>query len=204
MRFKGESLIEQGRYRYEIVRGGEVVAVEEAVLGERELECVRRAGGGMSRYEARASLDEQGRVVRVTLRYTRGPFSRNATYQVSDEFLRGNVSAMGALTVATAKLGRFREVDAGLAIFRALIIAHVRERGQTQWTGRVAIIDPDTLVPASHKQTCRQKDTAGLLWSYETRMGDSEEITFDERGRLLRLVDSRGLEVRLTADQPVG
>lgn len=197
-------MIEQGRYRYEIERGGDVVAVEEATLRERELECVRRTSGGMSRYEARASLDEQGRVVQITVRYTRGPFSRSATYQVRDEFLRGNVSAMGALTVATAKLGRFREIDAGLAIFRALILSHVRERGQTQWTGRVAIIDPDTLVPASHKQTCRQRNAAGLLWTYETRMGDSEEIALDEHGRLVRLVDGRGLEVRLSEYRPLG
>jgi hypothetical protein len=190
-------LIEEGRYRYEILRGGETVAVEEAELRAGELVCVRRSVDAMSRYEVRASLDAEGRIVRLLARYSRGPFSRSATYEVGGDFLRGSVSAMGARTVETAKLGRFREIDAGMVVFKALIISHVRQRGQARWTGRVAVIDPNTLTPASIKQTYRQKDDSGLLWTYEPRMGDSEEIRLDETGRLASLADNRGTVARL-------
>ncbi len=190
-------MIRQGRYRYEIVRGGETVAVEEAELRAGELLCVRRSTDAMSRYEVRASLDAEGRIVRLLARYSRGPFSRSATYEAGGDFLRGSVSAMGARTVETAKLGRFREIDAGMVVFKALIISHARERGQARWTGRVTLIDPNTLTPSSIKQTCRQKDESGLLWSYEPRMGDSEEIRLDETGRLVTLTDNRGTVARL-------
>lgn len=194
-------MIKEGRYRYEILRGGETVSVEEAEFRASEMECFRRSVDGMSRYEVHASLDGQGRIIRLVARYTRGPFSRSATYEAGEEFLRGSVSAMGARTVETAKLGRFREVDAGMIVFRALILSRVRERGQEQWTGRVAVIDPNTLVPASVKQTCQRKDAPGLVWSYEPRMGDSEEICLDETGRILSLTDNRGTVARL-ADCP--
>ncbi len=197
-------MIREGRYRYKILRRGEAVAVEETEVRAGTIECVRRSADGMSRYEAHASLDEQGRVIRLAVRYTRGPFSRSATYEAGDDFLRGSVSAMGARTVETAKLGRFREVDAGTVLFRALVISHVRERGQKQWTGRVALIDPNTLLPASVKQTCRQKDVSGLVWSYEPRMGDSEEIRFDEAGRLVSLADNRGTLARLVGESAGG
>ncbi len=192
-------MIREGRYRYEILRGGETVAVEEAELRAGELQCVRRSADGMSRYEAHASFDADGRIVRLVARYSRGPFSRSATYEAGDDFLRGSVSAMGARTVETAKLGRFREIDAGMVVFKALIVSHARERGQLRWTGRVVLIDPNTLIPASIKQTCRQKDESGLLWIYEPRMGDSEEIRFDETGRLVSLTDNRGTVARLAA-----
>jgi hypothetical protein len=63
-----------------------------------------------------------------------------------------------------------------------------------RWTGRVAIIDPNTLVAAALKQNCRQTDQDGLRWAWEARMGDSEEIELDAAGTLVRQRDSWGVE----------
>jgi hypothetical protein len=90
-------------------------------------------------------------------------------------------------------------VDADLVIFRALIIAHVRQRGQTRWTGRVVAIDPDTLVAATSKQTCRQRASDPHMWIYEPRMGDAEEIEIDDSGHVMRRRDSRGIETVLVS-----
>jgi hypothetical protein len=84
-------------------------------------------------------------------------------------------------------------------LFRALIIARVRARGQTRWTGRVASIDPATLVAASHKQSARAADPGLRKWIYEPRMGDSEEIELDAEGRIIRRRDNRGTETILVA-----
>ena len=92
---------------------------------------------------------------------------------------------------------RQAEVDADLIIFRALTIAHIRERGQTRWTGRVAAIDPNTLVAATGKQSCRQRGDDPHVWIYEPRMGDWEEIEIDDSGLVLRRRDSRGIETVL-------
>ena len=118
---------------------------------------MRRPASGSNVYEVEAELDDTGLVQRVVLNYSRGPFTRNATYEAADGFLRGNISTGGSRNDLTAKLGRYGEVDADLVIFRALIIAHIRQRGQTRWTGRVAAIDPNTLVAATSKQSCRQR-----------------------------------------------
>jgi hypothetical protein len=138
--------------------------------------------------------------VRVRVRYARGPFSRNAAYEAGEDFLRGSVSALGGRNAITAKLGRFREIDADFVIFRAITLAHVRGRGQTRWTGRVATIDSGTLVAASNKQSARALDSSGLRWIYEPRMGDSEEIELDSSGRILRRIDNRGSRADLVAD----
>ena len=103
----------------------------------------------------------------------------------------------------TTKLGRYGEVDADLVIFRALTIAHIRERGQTRWTGRIAAIDPNTLVAVTSKQSCRQRGNDPHLWIYEPRMGDSEEIEIDDAGIVLRRRDSRGVETVLVSKEPV-
>jgi len=79
-----------------------------------------------------------------------------------------------------------------------MILAHVRARGQVRWTGRVAIIDPNTLVAAALKQNCRQTDAAGLRWAWEARMGDTEEIELDNAGTIVRQRDSWGVEKVLT------
>lgn len=191
-------IIAPGEYRYEIHRAGELVAIEEDRADAGEISGTRRTIAGSDLFEARAVLDEHGFVTRVTARYSRGPFSRSATYEASGEFMRGSVSALGGRSVETAKLGRLREVDAGLVLFKALIVAHVRARGQAHWTGRVVTIDPSTLVARSQKQTCRQKDGSARVMLFEPRMGDSEEIETDEHGRIVRITDNRGQRIVLT------
>ncbi len=186
-----------GEYRYTIRRGGEPVAVEQLTLDARHLRGFRQAADGITRCEVDADLDDGGAVRRVALKYRRGPFARDAAYEAGEEFLRGSVSALAGRNVVTVKLGRFREVDADFVLFRALILAHVRARGQSRWTGRVAVIDPSTLVAASLKQSCRQRERAAGLWRYEPRMSDWEEIELDDAGRITRQRDSRGLDTTL-------
>jgi hypothetical protein len=195
-------MIAPGEYRYEIRRGSDLIAIEEDRFSGREISGSRRSATGSDSFEAAASLDESGMVTRVTARYTRGPFSRSASYEANLEFLRGNVSGMGGLTVETAKLGRYREVDAGLVLFKALMIAHIRERGQTRWTSRVASIDPSTLVAQTHKKTLRKKDAQDRIYIYEPRMGDSEEIEIDELGRIIRITDNTGNRIILKTPRP--
>jgi len=190
-------LIADGELRYEIRRAGELIAVENETLAWGRIHGVRRPASGSNVYEVEAELDDAGIVRRVVVSYSRGPFTRNASYESIDNFLRGNVSAGGSRNELTTKLGRYGEVDADMIIFRALTIAHVRERGQTRWTGRVAAIDPNTLVAATSKQSCRQRGNDPHLWIYEPRMGDAEEIEIDDSGRVLRRRDSRGVETVL-------
>ncbi len=186
-----------GEYRYEIRRDGRLIAVEEERFTGAGLSGVRRSSEGGGRFEVEAELDDAGHIRRVILRYARGPFSRSASYQAGEEFLRGALSALGGRSDLVVKLGRFREIDADLMLCKALIIAHARARGQTRFTGRVASLNPDTLAPASHKQTYRQLDADGMRWSCEPRMGDAETIEIDERNVIVRLSDNRGLESRL-------
>ncbi len=189
-----------GNYRYEIRSGGQVVAVEEAAFDGQTLSGLRQSTDGSSRNEVVAEISHEGLVHRVRLRYVRGPFSRNATYEASEDFLRGSVSALGGRNAVTAKLGRFREVDADFVIFRAMTIAHIRARGQTRWTGRVATIDSATLVASSNKQSARAADQSGLRWIYEPRMGDLEEIELSPDGRIVSRRDNRGGEAILAPD----
>ncbi|HEY1850053.1 MAG TPA: hypothetical protein VGG60_03435, partial [Candidatus Binataceae bacterium] len=142
--------------------------------------------------------DADEAVARVTVRYNRGLFKRNAVYEASGDTLRGSVSAVAGHNEVLVKLGRFKEIDADLVLFRAMILAHVRARGQVRWTGRVAIIDPNTLVAAALKQNCRQTDAAGLRWVWEARMGDTEDIELDNSGTIVRQRDSWGVEKVLT------
>jgi hypothetical protein len=139
-------------------------------------------------------LDAEETIKRVSVRYNRGLFKRSAVYEAADDALRGSVSAVASHNEVVVKLGRFREIDADLVLCRALILAHVRARGQVRWTGRVAIIDPNTLVAAALKQNCRQTDQAGLRWAWEARMGDSEEIELDAAGTIVRQRDSWGVD----------
>ncbi|MGA6971758.1 MAG: hypothetical protein WBY93_09035 [Candidatus Binatus sp.] len=192
-------MIADGEFRYELRRTGELIAVETETLAWGRIHGVRRPASGSNVYEVEAELDDTGLVQRVVLNYSRGPFTRNATYEAADGFLRGNISTGGSRNDLTAKLGRYGEVDADLVIFRALIIAHIRQRGQTRWTGRVAAIDPNTLVAATSKQSCRQRGNDPHKWIYEPRMGDAEEIEIDDAGLLLRRRDSSGVETVLAA-----
>jgi hypothetical protein len=195
-------LIPDGEFRYEIRRAGELIATEEESLAAGKIRGVRHPAGGSNVYEVEAELDPDALVSRVVVRYSRGPFVRNATYESADDFLRGNVSAMGSRNNLTTKLGRYREVDADLIIFRALTIAHIRARGQSRWTGRIAAIDANTLVAVTSKQTCRQRGNDPHVWIYEPRMGDSEEITIDDSGCVLRRHDARGIDTILVSRTP--
>jgi len=190
-------ILPAGEYRYEIRRGAELVAIEEDSLDERGIRGVRLSANSSSRFEAEAELDDAGRVRRLAVRYARGPFTRDASYEVADDFLRGSVSALAGRNVVAVKLGRFREVDTDLILFRALILAHLRERGEPRWTGRVAMIDSATLVAAVYKQSCHRLGSGGNLWIYETRMGDSEQIEIDPAGRIQSRRDNRGIEATL-------
>jgi hypothetical protein len=190
-------LIADGEFRYDLRQAGELIAVETETLAWGRIHGIRRPAIGSNLYEVEAELDDNGLVRRVVASYSRGPFTRNASYESADNFLRGNISTGGSRNDLTAKLGRYGEVDADLVIFRALIIAHIRDRGQTRWTGRVAAIDPNTLVAATSKQSCRQRGSDPHAWIYEPRMGDAEEIELDDTGLILRRRDSRGLETVL-------
>ncbi len=190
-------MIPAGEYRYELRRSNEHAAAEEDRFSNREISGIRKFAGSSDSFEATATLDENAMVARVTARYSRGPFSRSAAYEANTDFLRGTVSAMGSRTVETAKLGRYREVDCGLVLFKALMIAHTRARGQTRWTSRVATIDPSTLTAQTHKKTLRQKDGHQLIFIYEPRMGDVEEIEIDETGKIVGIVDNTGNRVAL-------
>jgi len=197
-------LLIPGDYRYEIRRDGMVIAVEQdryvggAIIGE------RRTTDGANTHEVDAVLDTGDNVQRVSVRYNRGLFKRTAVYHAADETLRGSVSAVAGHNEVVVKLGRFREIDADLVLFRALILAHVRARGQLRWTGRIAIIDPNTLVAAALKQNCRRRDDAGLRWAWEARMGDADEIELDSAGRIVRQRDSWGVDKVLVDFVPAG
>ena len=195
-------LIPDGEFRYEIRRAGELIATEEESLAAGKIRGVRHPASGSNVYEVEAELDADALIRRLVVRYIRGPFVRNATYESADDFIRGNISAMGSRNNLTTKLGRYREVDADLVIFRALTIAHIRARGQSRWTGRIAAIDPNTLVAATSKQTCRRSPDNPTLWIYEPRMGDSEEIEINDSGLVLRRRDSRGIETILVSPPP--
>jgi hypothetical protein len=193
-------MIPTGDYRYEIRREGETIATERTRLLETSVRGERRSGDGRVRHELEAALGRDGTITRVTIRYASALFNRNAVYEAAEENLRGSVSAMAGRNEIIVKLGRYREIDpAGFAFARALTLAHVRGRAQSRWTGRVAVIDPATLTASSIKQNCRMCDNAGLLWTYEPRMGDAEEIELDESGRLIRRRDNRGVETALTS-----
>jgi len=190
-------LIADGEFRYDIRQAGAVTAVESETLYGGLIRGVRRPVSGSNVYEVEADLDDAGLVRRVVASYSRGPFNRHASYESANNFLSGNISTGGSRNDLSTKLGRYGEIDADLIIFRALIIAHVRARGQTRWTGRVAAIDPNTLVAVTSKQSCRQRGGDRHLWIYEPRMGDSEEIEIDDSGLVLRRRDARGTETVL-------
>lgn len=187
-------LIAPGDYRYEIRRDGSVMALEQERYAAGTITGSRRTLDGANLHEVEATLAADETVKRVSVRYNRGLFKRSAVYDAADETLRGSVSAVAGHNEVVVKLGRFREIDADLVLFRALILAHVRARGQLRWTGRVAIIDPNTLVAAALKQNCRSRDQTGLRWAWETRMGDADEIELDSAGKIIRQRDSWGVD----------
>lgn len=193
-----------GQYRYELRRASDLIAVEEETLSAQRLGGARRTPDGLNRHEADAQLDAAGLTKVVTVRYRRGPFSRSASYEAADDIIRGQLSSAGGREAVSAKLGRMREVDAGLVLCKALIIAHVRARGQSLWIGRVATVDPNTLVINSYKQTYRRLDETCMRWIFEPRMGDVDEIEADEAGRIVRIRARDGIETILVGFEPAG
>ncbi len=191
-----------GDYRYELRRANEPAAVEEGSLRAGALRGVRRSADGLNRHEVEARLDANGFIVALTVRYSRGPFKRSAGYEAAGDLIRGHLIAAGGREEVSAKLGRMREVDADLVLCKALIIAHVRQREQARWIGRVATVDPATLLVTSPKQTYRRADGAGRLWIFEPRMGDAEEIEIDAAGRVVRRRARDGGETILAAFDP--
>lgn len=191
-----------GYYRYELRHQKRLIAVESERLTANGLSGERIQAGTRDRHAVEAELDGDGLVIRIRLSYKRGPFSRSATYESGGDVFRGTVTAMAGRNAVQSKLGRFREVDGDLLIFKAFIIGHIRARGQNRWTGRVAVIDPATLVVASIKHTYHQRDPNGLLWSFEPRLGEREQIELDQQGRIVRRTNARGDETVLASFEP--
>jgi hypothetical protein len=187
-----------GNYSYEIRLDGQLIAYEEINFDQASIVGSRRSADGLSRHNVEATLDAGHHVRHVTLSYSSSLFTRKASYEAIEENLRGRISGLAGRNEIVITLGRFREIDpAGFLIFRALIIGHIRKRRDERWTGRVAVIDPHTLVAASVKQNCARRNTSRYSWIYETRMGDREEMELDEAGRILRCHDNRGVTFEL-------
>ena len=187
-------MLPSGNYSYEIRLNGDVVAFEDSRLEDDLIVASRRAADGLSRHHVEAALKDDHTVYRATLSYTSSLFTRKASYEAMGDNFRGRISGLAGSNEIVVKLGRFREVEvAGFLIFRALIIDHVRLRGDQRWTGRVALVDPNTLAAASVKQNCARLNGSGRSWIYEPRMGDREEIELDEAGRIVYRLDNRGI-----------
>jgi hypothetical protein len=187
-----------GHCSYEIRLNGELIAFEDSRFDTETIVASRRSADGLSRHNVEGVLDAEDRVCRVTLSYSSSLFTRKASYQAFEDNLRGRISGLAGHAETLVKLGRFREVDAaGFLIFRALIISHVRLRGDERWTGRVAVVDANTLAAASVKQNCIRRNHSERGWIYEPRMGDTEQIELDEAGRIVRRRDNRGVTAEL-------
>ena len=89
-------LIAPGAYRYEIRRSGAIQAIEEDRHSEGVISGSRRTIDGANLHEVEAQLDTDEAVARVTVRYNRGLFKRNAVYEASGDTLRGSVSAVAS------------------------------------------------------------------------------------------------------------
>jgi hypothetical protein len=194
-----------GKYSYETRLDGQTIAFEEISYDPPLLVSSRRSTDGLRRHQVQATLDAGDRVCRVFLSYWSSLFTRKASYEVVEESLRGRISGLASGNEVVIQLGRFREVDpAEFLVFRALILGHVRQRQDERWTGRVAVIDPNTLLAASVKHHCARRSVSDRSWIYERRMGDAEEIELDEAGRILRCRDNRGVTSKLIISAPVG
>ncbi len=187
-----------GNYSYKIRLNGELIAFEDTRFDAATIAAARRSVDGLSRHQVEAALNPEHRVYRVTLSYSSSLFTRKAIYEAVEDNLHGHIAGLAGRNEIVAKLGRFREIDAaGFLVFRALIIAHIRLRGDQRWTGRVAVIDSSTLVAASVKQNCARRNGSERSWIYEPRMGDSEHIDLDEAGRIMHRRDNRGVTAEL-------
>jgi hypothetical protein len=193
-------IIPEGEYIYEVRGPGGLAAVETTQLTAAGLTGVRRSTDASgNRHEVEAELDSEGLVRAIRLRYVRGPFTRSASYTARADTLAGVVTAVGGRNNLEVKLGRFREVDGGLMIFKALLIAHIRGRGQRRWTARVAIIDPATLVAKSVKQSLNESEAQPGTWFFEPAIGERETIAVDAAGRVLRHTTRSGISTVLVS-----
>ncbi len=192
-------MLPTGNYSYEIRQDGKLVAYEETSCSPVTIIAARRSADGLNRHAADVTLDAEHRISRISLSYSSSLFIRKASYEAAEDNLRGRISGVaGGRSEVVTQLGRFREVDvAGFLVFRALIISHLRQRGGERWTGRVAVIDANTLAAASIKQTCAQKNDSQYCWIYEPRMGEVERIELDQAGRIIRRRDNRGITAEL-------
>ncbi len=77
-------LIPDGEFRYEIRRAGELIATEEESLAAGKIRGVKHPASGSNVYEVEAELDPDALIRRIVVRYSRGPFVRNATYESAD------------------------------------------------------------------------------------------------------------------------
>jgi hypothetical protein len=187
-----------GNYSYEIRLNGELVAFEDTRCDTAMIVAARRSANGLSQHQVEAALNSEHRICRVTLSYSSSLFTRKASYAAAEDSLRGQIVGLAGRNEIVIKLGRFREIDAaGFLIFRALIIAHVRLRGEQHWTGRVAVIDSSTLAATSVKQNCGWRNGSDRSWTYEPRMGDREHLELDEVGRIVHRRDNRGITAEL-------
>ncbi|HJU12816.1 MAG TPA: hypothetical protein VJ728_18175 [Candidatus Binataceae bacterium] len=190
-------MLPTGIYAYEIRLNGALIASEECRFDAVTISASQRSADGLSRRTVEAALDSEHRVHHITLSYSSSLFTRKARYEAVEGNLRGRISGLSSRNEVVVTLGRYREVDPGFLIFRALIIAHMRSRGEQRWTGRVAVIDPNTLAAASFKQTCTRHKDSEFCWIYEPRMGDAEQIELDDAGRIVRRRDNRGATAEL-------
>jgi hypothetical protein len=191
-----------GNYSYQIRQNGVATATEQAQVSESALSVTRCAIDGLTTHQADATLDAEAKIEKISLRYASPLFRRDARYWSDRESLRGSISAVAGRNEIVLKLGRFGEIEAaGMTAFRMLILAHARERGQPRWTGRVAIIDLNTLAAQTQKHTCRIGGSS-RTWIYEARMGEVEEVELDEGGRILSQRDNAGLTISLLSFEP--
>jgi hypothetical protein len=190
-------IVPAGEYVYEVREQGRLLAIETTQVNAGGLSGVRRTAEADNRHEVEATFDSEGLIQSIRLRYVRGPFSRAASYEAAGETLQGVVTALGGRNTLEVKMGRFREVDGGLTIFKALLIAHVRGRGQNRWTARVAVIDPATLVAKAIKQSFYQVETEPGTWLFEPAIGERETIVVDQAGRVVSHTTRTGISTVL-------
>src|SRR5579875_2653047 len=191
------SMIQVGEYRYQITFHGEIVAYELAWVSSGRVLSRREAVGTKDFYQVEAQLDPQGNIIEAQASSLSGLFTRSARYRVVNDVVEGSVRGVSAITPLEIGLGRFREIDFDMAVFKALVISHLEQRGAEQWTGRVATVDPVTLVMRLVKHSYSRIGRAERIWRFEPAIGEIELIELDSEGRLVRREDEKGFKLKL-------
>ncbi len=190
-------MIQVGEYRYQITFHGEIVAYELAWVSSGRVLSRREAVGTKDFYQVEAQLDPQGNIIEAQASSLSGLFTRSARYRVVNDVVEGSVRGVSAITPLEIGLGRFREIDFDMAVFKALVISHLEQRGAEQWTGRVATVDPVTLVMRLVKHSYSRIGRAERIWRFEPAIGEIELIELDSEGRLVRREDEKGFKLKL-------